>query len=63
MTASTTPPRRSILRASARQRRLLILALARSALWTGNRLDEVEGLLRAVERIVDLELHAALIDD
>jgi hypothetical protein len=63
MNASNNPPRRSILKASARQRRLLLLALARSARWTGNRLDAAERLLRAAERIADLELSAALLND
>jgi hypothetical protein len=54
--------KRSILKASARQRRLLLLALARSTRWTGNRLDAAERLLRAVEHIVELELRAALAD-
>jgi hypothetical protein len=61
--ASNNTARRSILRASARQRRLLLLTLARSARWTGNRLDAAERLLRAVEQIVDLELLAALTDN
>jgi hypothetical protein len=63
MNTSNNPPRRSVLRASARQRRLLLLALARSVLWTGNRLDAAEHLLRAAERIADFELRAALMND
>ena len=63
MNASNTPPRRSILKASARQRRLLLLALTRSSRWSGNRLDAAERLLCVAERIADLELRAALIND
>lgn len=60
MNASNHRPRHSFLKASARQRRQLLLALTRSARWTGNRLDAAERLLRAAERIADLELRAAL---
>jgi hypothetical protein len=63
MAASNSPPARKFLKASARQRRLLLLALTRSARWTGGRLDHAERLLRTVERIVDYELMAALADN
>lgn len=62
MSKSSSPTHRSILKASAHQRRLLLLVLTQSARWNGNRLDAAERLLRAVERIVDLELLAALTD-
>jgi hypothetical protein len=61
--ATSNRLRRDWLKASAHQRRQLWVELTRSALWTGNRLDAAERLLRAAERIADLELLAALADE
>jgi hypothetical protein len=60
MKAFHTPQSRSLLKASARQRRLLLIKLTRNARWTNNRLDAAEKLLQTVEKIADLELAAAL---